>query len=219
MPESLRVDETLPMAPGTSPFHVRGVYYARVVEHAKSLPGGVSQLLDELVDARLRDFMRQQFHFMQWYDALPMVPCGAAGARIRGQSLDAFLRERSEASMLRLVPSMFRLFSRLGGPRLAASHAPRLFQSYFDFMELRILRISELAGSGVVTGVPLYAAPALLPLGIGLISGALQSLGAGAIKADNRELTVTGSRNGFEVVTWHSDFEWRLVHGSVRQGA
>jgi len=207
------------MAPGTSPFHVRGVYYARVVTFARSLPGGIEQFLGGLLDPRVRDFMRQQFHFMNWYDAFPMLPCGVAMARICQQPFEEFMRERARASMLILVPSMFRVFARLGGPRLAASHAPRLFQSHFDFVELTLPRVNDVSGSGTVTGVPLYLAPIIANQVLGIISGALESLGASAIDASYRDVSTASPRYGFDTVTFHGDFAWSLAQRAVRRGA
>lgn len=219
MSDLFRLEETLPEAPGTSPFQVRGVYYARVLEHAKTLPGGVAQLFDGLVDPRVRDFMRQKFHFMDWYDALPMMPCGVTMARLCGEPFEAFMRERARVSMVRLIPSMFRVFSRLGGPRLAASHAPRLFKSYFDFVELRVSRVSDDAGTGSVAGVPLYLAPAVANQVLGIIDGALESLGASSIEASYRDVTVTSPVHGFSAVTFQGDFAWRLDQAARRHSA
>jgi hypothetical protein len=211
MHESFRLDETVPVPPGTSPFNLRGVSYARVLEDAKTLPGGVDRFLDELVDHRVRDFMRQKFQFMTWYDALPLLPCAVTMTRINDRPLEAHMRAKGRESMRKLIPSMFRILSRLGGPRLAASHAPRLFQTYFDFLEFRLTYVNDDGGSGTISGVPLYLAPVVLNLSIGFINGALESLGAMDIGASYRDLTVSGSRGGFDLVTCHSDFKWRLA--------
>jgi hypothetical protein len=211
MHESFRLEETVPVPPGTSPFHVRGVIYVSIIDSVKTIPGGMDRFLDELVDARVRDFMRQKFQFMGWYDVCPALPSAVAIARIRGRPFEAYIREAAKDSMLRLVPSMFRLFSRLGGPRLAAAHAPRLFQTYYDFLDLRLSRVSDEGGSGTLTGIPMYVAPQILNHVIGIIDGALESLGAKEIEATYRDVTVSGSHCGFELVTCHGDFRWRLA--------
>lgn len=210
MDESFPLDETLPVPAGTSPFHVRGIYYIRVRDHAKSLPGGMTQFLDELVDARVRDFMRQPFHFMTWYDAFPTLPCGMALARIRGRPIEPFMRETGRQSMLRLAPSMFRLFSRIGGPRLAAAHAPRLFRNYFDFVELRMYGVNDCEGRGVASGIPRYAAAAIVNQAIGITTGGLESLGATDVQGSYRDVRVSGSNGGFPTVTFTADFRWSL---------
>ncbi len=210
MHEAFRLDETLPVAPGTSPFRLRGVTYARVHEDAKSLPGGMQQVLDELVDPRVRDFIRQKFQFMDWYDAFPLVPLAVTFTRIRNQPLEPHMRAVGREAMIKLIPSMFRVLSRLGGPRMAAAHAPRLFQMYFDFVELKQLRVDDHEGTGVVSGIPLYLAPVIINQVIGIIDGALESLGAKNIQAGYRDVTVNGSHGGFELVTCHGDFKWHL---------
>src|SRR5215472_14937038 len=107
MHESFRLVETLPVPPGESPFHVRGVIYTSIIHSVNALPGGMNRFLDELVDARVRDFMRQNFQFMGWYDVYPALPCAVAIARLRDRPFEAFIREAARNTMLRLVPSMF----------------------------------------------------------------------------------------------------------------
>ena len=210
MHEPLRLDETVPVPPGESPFHVKGLFYARLLADAKTLPGGVEQLVDELVDPRVRDFIRQKFHYATWYDACPVLPCAVAFTRLRGRPLEAHMRQVGQTAMRALIPSMFRVFSRLGGPRMAAAHAPRLFQTYFDFVELKLSHVSDCEGTGIVSGVPLYLAPVVINQIIGIIAGALESLGAKEIQAGYRDLTVSGSSAGFELVTCRGDFKWQL---------
>lgn len=217
MHEQFRLDETLPMPPGASPFHVRGAIYASIIHGVRTLPGGMERVLDEIVDPRVRDFMRQNFQFMGWYDVFPALPCGVAIARLRNRPFEAFVREMARESMLRLVPSMFRIFSRLGGPHLAALHAPRLFQMYYDFVDLRLTKVGDEAGTGYITGIPKYVAPQIINHVIGIIAGALESLGAREIEANYRDVTTSGSSGGFELVTCHADFRWQLTR--TRPGA
>lgn len=211
MDEPFPLDDTLPAPPGTSPFHVRGIYFIRVREHAKGLPGGMTQFLDELVDARVRDFIQQRFQFMAWYDALPTLPCGLALARIRGRPMDVFMRETGRESMLRLAPSMFRVLSRLGGPRLAAAHAPRLFQNYFDFVELALSGVNERQGGGRASGIPLYAAAAIVNQAIGITTGALESLGATQVEASYGDVAMSRASHGFDTISCRLHFSWSLA--------
>jgi hypothetical protein len=181
-----------------------------MVEDAKTLPGGMRQLLDGLIDMRVREFIQQKFHFMEWYDAFPLLPCSVTITRILDRPLESHMRHVGREAMRKLIPSMFRILSRLGGPRLAAAHANRLFQTYFDFVEITQLRVDDHGGTGVVSGVPLYLAPVILNQVIGFIAGALESLGAKDIQADYRDVTLHGSHGGFDLVKCHGEFKWRL---------
>ena len=210
MHESFRLEEGVPATPGESPFHVRGVYYASVIDDAKNVPGGLARFLNELADPRVREFMRQGFQFMTWYDACPTLPCGVALARIRERPYEAYMRETGQAYMRRLIPSMFRIFSRIGGPRLAAAHASRLFQMYFDCFQLSIPRVTDTDGTGHVTGLPLYLAPVFLNQSIGIISGALESLGAHDIEATYRDVVPSNPNDPLAPITCQVDFKWRL---------
>ena len=195
---------------------MRGVFYARMLEDASALPGGVEQLLDEVTDPRIRDFVQQGFQFMNWYDVFPSLPCAVAFSRIRRRAFEPHMREVAHAGMRKLIPSMFRVLSRLGGPRLAAAHAPRLLQTYFDFIELRLSQVTDEGGSGVLSGIPLYVAPLIVNQVIGFISGALESVGAKEIDAGYTDVTVNRSSCGFDLVTCRGDFGWRLEQRMMR---
>ena len=147
---------------------------------------------------------------MDWYDAFPLLPLAATFTRLRKRPLEPHMRAIGREAMLKLIPSMFRVLSRLGGPRMAAAHAPRLFQTYFDFVEMKDLRVDDHEGTGVVCGIPAYLAPVIINQVIGIIAGALESLGAKEIQASYRDVTLSGSRDGFDLVTCHGDFTWHL---------
>ena len=211
MHESFRLEEIVPQPPGTSPFHVRGIYYIRVLDHARRVPGGLSRLLDELADPRVRDFMQQRFQFMTWYDVFPTLPCGIAMARICNRPFEAFMRETGHLAMTALAPSMFRLFSRFAGPRFAASHAPRLMRAYFDFVHLHVHGVNEREGTGSLSGIPLYVAPSIVNQLLGITSGALESLGATAVEGSYDQVVKSGSLQGQDLVTCRAHLKWSLA--------
>lgn len=210
MHSSFRLDEAIPVAPGTSPFKVRGAFYSTLFENAKALSGGMGRLLDELDDPRVRDFVTQRFHLMGWYDALPALPCAAALTRMRGEPFEALMREVARNMMRRLIPSMFRMLPGLGRPKVAAAHAPRLFQTYFNFVELQLGIVTDHEGTGIVSGIPQYAAPVFVNQILGIFIGTLESLGATDVEASYRDLTVSGSRDGLDLVSCRGEFKWRL---------
>ena len=210
MHELFRLDEIVPVAPGQGPFHVRGLYYSRILDHAKGLSGGVNQFLDELADARVRDFMRRPFQFMGWYDAFPTLPCQVALARASGRPLEEFIRERSRLAMAKLIPSMFRPLAILGGPRLAAPHTPRLIQTYFDFIEVKVAAADDRGAAGTASGVPLYLAPVTINTVLGILVGSLESLGARDVRARYDDVVLTGMKDGFETVSFRASFSWSV---------
>jgi hypothetical protein len=187
------------------------MYYARIVEAAKALPGGMNQFLGEIADPRVRAFVQQRFQFMTWYDALPTLPCQVALSRLLGGPFEEHIRERARLSMEKLIPSMFRLLSKLGGPRAAASHSSRLIQTYFDFVDLRLDKVTDTGGTGTMSGIPMYLAPVTINVILGVLVGALQSLGAKDIHADYRDVEVTGTTGTFHTVSCTSDIRWKLT--------
>jgi hypothetical protein len=209
MHELFRLDQSVPVPPGTSPFHVRGIYYTLILQHARSLPGGMDQFFSEVPDVRVREFMNQPFKFMNWYDAFPTLPCQVALNRIRGGPFEEFIRERARLSMQKLLPSMFRTVSKLAGPAAAACHASRLLQHYYDFLQVEVSNVSHTEGHGGMSGVPLYLAPVTINGILGLIAGALESLGASDIRTSYLEVGVTGKTNGFDTVSCRVHVRWK----------
>lgn len=211
MHELFRLDQSVPVQPGTSPFHVRGIYYTLILQHARSLPGGMEQFLSQVTDSRVREFMNQPFKFMNWYDAFPTLPCQVALARIRGGPFEDFIRERARLSMQKLIPSMFRTVSKLAGPAAAACHAPRLLQHYYDFLQVEVNDVGGSEGYGTVSGIPLYLAPVNINGILGLLAGALESLGGNDIRTTYSDVDVTGKKGGFDTISCRLHVEWTVA--------
>src|SRR5437868_1124806 len=83
----------LPVAPGDSPFHIKGPAYRGFVTFAaRVIPGGLDALVAAFDGRRLGYFVRQPFLASARYDVLPFVPIFDAAATLLGVTLDGLVR-------------------------------------------------------------------------------------------------------------------------------
>jgi hypothetical protein len=208
MHELFELVEILPVAPGESPFHVRGLYYIRLLEHARSLPGGQAAFFDALKDPRLPEFYRQKFAWSKWYDALPTIPAHTALARLRGLDFETLTRERGKLAGQRIVPAMFRAVLGLASVQAMAQHVPRMIMHNFDFFRQSTTHVHGNAGVGGMTAVPRILAPGVANIIIGFIEGVLELTGYRDVRADYTKVWKDGTNQGYEAVGIEYRFEW-----------
>lgn len=212
------IAEELLIAPGRSPFHARGVLYDRILRSAAAAPGGVPALLEQIRDERVRAFADQTFRWSEWYDALPMVPIQAALCRLhRNGDFETQVRRRARAAAEALVPKVFQVVLRLGSPKAAATHVPRLFAYYYDFYDGDVTSQEE-SGHGTLRGVPRIIAPGFVNTVLGLIEGGLHLLGARSIVGEYTDVTPGEPRHGFETIDCRISHRW-VKRASVRISA
>ena len=161
----------LPVAAGTSPFHVKGLAYRGFEAYAKrNVEGGMERVRFELADAKLREFLSQPFLAGSWYDLLPVVPLAATIALLERSSLEDFVRRSARRQALYDARHVHRRFSLGHPPSSLVPRLPRLFMQYTDFGGAEVADMGELsgaeAGQGAVvrTGVPVYILPWFLPM-------------------------------------------------------
>lgn len=174
MHEAFSLSETLPVAPGTSPFHVKGVFYTRVLQHAALVPGGLPTLLDSIADSRVRDFFRQKFSWSNWYDLFPMMPMSIALARIRGQDYHELFHERGRLTAKEDIPRMFRMLLSFTSVRSQLQQMPLFASGMYDFSSVDDLRATDTTTTGRHRGVPLYVAPYVAATASGFMRGATE---------------------------------------------
>jgi hypothetical protein len=209
MNELFTLTEVLPVDPGTSPFHVRGLYYSRLLDHAKSLPGGRDAFFAELEDPRVRTFLEQKFAWSEWYDALPTMPCHVALARARKADFEKMTRERGRVAGKTIIPAMFRAVLALASPKAMAQHMPRMMMSNFDFIRVRLTYIDDAGGRGESSAVPLILAPSVVNTVLGFIEGALELAGYTSIESRYTDVVRDGQAHCYDIVTVRYEFSWR----------
>lgn len=201
MHELFSLTTSLPVDPGSSPFHVRGTYYTRLLGHAQLLPGRLPTLIAAIPDDRVRTFLRQNFSWNKWYDALPLMPISVALAGLRGESYEQLFHQRGYIAAREEIPRVFRLLLSLSSPRSVGQRMPLIATSVFDFGSIENTRDTDTTFAGVHRGVPLLIAPYVANVVAGFIQGALDQ--AGAQRAVSRYTDVTLDREvaGYKTVS------------------
>jgi hypothetical protein len=201
------INEVPPADLGKSPFRARGVFFDRVTKAAAGSPGGIPAFLEQIKDDRVRTFAGQNFHWPDWYDALAMVPMQAALCRLQGGDFETLVRKRARAAGEDLVPRIFRMLLKLGSPKAAATHVPRLLDYYFDFVETAI-DVSDSEGVGIMKHIPRMIAPGFVNTALGLIEGGLHLMGARRVNGSYSEVTRGAPLHGFETIDCKLTFHW-----------
>jgi hypothetical protein len=208
-----RLDDPLPVPPGQSPFHIRGIYYDRLIVRMKKRLGGVAATIDAIDDPRVREFASQRFSWMGWYDVLPAVLITRGFARTLNVAYEEGIVEQTKLGALDVVPSAFRPILSLPGPAALAAQAERITATMLDFVRLHIEESTETHTNGWGRGVPLFAAPLIASTVIGFFSAVLQMRGGTNVRGRYTHVVPDGERDGFELVSIRYDFSWS-AHGT-----
>lgn len=210
MHELFVISDKLPIPAGQSPFHVRGLYYDRLMKRVASLPGGLERLLLHLRDPGVREFIGQRFAWSRWYDALPTMPLYAALARVEGLDFETAVREGTRNGAHALVPSMFRSAMQFGGPGILAMRVTQVVLEFSDFARINLDPFEEGSGSGTGSGIPLYIAPNMANSVIGWFQGMLELMGAKEINGRYVEVALDGKKGDFQTVSIRFEFSWTI---------
>ena len=124
-------------APGTSPFHTKGVLYlgTQAFFREKS-PAGISIVHEHLGDPALVAFIQQRFLAASWYDALPAAPLVRAEARSLRLSVEDYLHERTIWQAKSDFNGIYRALLKLTSPQAIVDRFPKIVQRYYDFGKL-----------------------------------------------------------------------------------
>lgn len=165
----------LPMAPGTSPFTVKGIGYLTLIEEAKEeLPGGFPALRATLGDTTLIRFFEQTFLAVSYYDALPILPISVALCRARNLPYAECVRQRAERRAqhdLQLYRAIFRTLSM----DQAFAGLLKIWPRYFGFgnVSMRCLRPGQWELH--LDDLPALLVPWFLPMAQGYIGAVLRA--------------------------------------------
>jgi hypothetical protein len=152
--------EALPFPVGTSPFRIKGTSYRGHLDYAEAqIPGGQAAIVAQVKDPALRAFLSQPFLASSWYDMLPMLPLGAAAARVVGMPLDEFLRYRSRLQAESDMRGVYKLLLQFVTVEALALRIPRIASTYYDFGSADARVVAPGHVESVRTGVPEFILP------------------------------------------------------------
>ncbi len=148
------IGDNPPLAPGKSPFHIRGTAYlghlAWIDDH---FPGGRPAFLS-LLSPPMRDFFSQTFLAISMHDFLPLASAGQVCARALKMKFVDFIEMRGRHQAQIDIGGVYRVLLKLTSARMIASKLPGIMAKYFDFGVVKPLSDEPLCVRFEVDSVP-----------------------------------------------------------------
>jgi len=170
--------DALPLPPGQSQLHIKGVAYRGIVEFMKSQGGAFLEDVVGGLSSEMQAFCRQPFMAASWYDALPIRSFTGAVARRLGVSHVIYLRSGAAKQA--------RLDSRTAYKHLMTDLSPfevvqrqvNIGLRYYSFLQGECLATGKTQAEIKVRGMPQYLAPWFTPMQESYTTEALRVSGA-----------------------------------------
>jgi len=211
--------EDLPFAPGSSPFHLKGIGYRGHVEYENAfIPGGASAVNAAYRNRALAYFFEQPFLAASWYDALPIVSAWQVCARLCNQPPIEFLKARAKHQARQDIHGVYRLILKLASAETVALRVPRAVGKYFDFgtTDAHVVR------PGVVrfeqTGMPLLMAQWFTIVGEAFVQVALEIAGATGVQVRRKPIEPCGEAYGVPLVKLAADVQFDVAGAKTEVG-
>jgi hypothetical protein len=195
-------------APGESSFHVRGSTYLGMRDYVKAkIPGGMDAVINALPDGPHREFARQIFVAVGWYDALPIRPITEIIAKLERRAWEESVRARAVEVAQRDLNVIHRLLLAASSPERVVEKLQRAALQYFDFGETEITAAERGRSKFVLRDVPQPLGPWFLPMLDGY-AGTLISRAGGKDPQIGGRLIPRGRKDGIGLVDVHVDMTW-----------
>ena len=201
------IAEPLPVSPGESPFHIRGLYYERLVAYMKKA-GKLESVLSSLDDPRVRAFAEQRFSWTGWFDVLPALPICATFASCIGEDFESGLRKHTRLAAAQVIPSAFRALRFASGPAALSTVIAHLGATVMDFIEVGPEEIGATHFHAWHRGIPRFMAPHTANVLIGFFHALLEQRGARSVSARYTDVEMDARRDGFDTVAIRYEFDW-----------
>jgi hypothetical protein len=207
----LLLSERLPLAAGTSPFHVKGHIYGKMLDDfEESVAGGVSGVLARVGDSEITTFVRQRFTASGWYDALPMMPLSLAHARLLGIPFHQHLRDRGRRTAEQDIPGIYRFLIKLSSPEEVCHRLPKAASHYFDFGPADARLVAPRRVVSEQRGVPVTLVPLIAATTEGFVQAALEMAGAERVSVRCKSTVNDGEKSGVATMTITLEGAWEV---------
>lgn len=202
---------TLPVPPGTSPFHIKGLGYRgmrKAIE--RRVPGGMDGFCLLLDDERLATFIRQPFLATSLYDTLPMLPLTQALAFALQLPFERFVFESNRQQARYDGSGVYRALHARVNEAEFASNIPRWLQRHYDFGDCTIVESSP--GRIVLrrAGQPLFLLPWFAPAMAAYLVGVAELAGFVEPTSTFGAATPEGRVAGIAVGAFETEVRWRV---------
>lgn len=209
MDTRLSQTDNLSMAPGTSPFRVKGHVYRGILDHLEGMvPGGAYAVRGELRDSETRAFFEQSFLASDWYDILPAQPLIVASARLAGVPFLQLTRQVARAQAYRDIHGIYRFVLKLASPETVISRMSRATAQYFDFGATELKALTTGHACLERTGVPSPMVGFYCGMTEGFVAVAMELTGARDVRVRPSRPVHDGQRAGVETMTIPFDVRW-----------
>lgn len=199
----------LPVPPGKSELHVKGVVYAGIFSRLAQEPGAAEKVRAELSDPDLRRFYDQLFLASGWYDVFPLVPLVAALARVRSVAFDVAAAEGARIRVTEDLSTIYRTVFRGARPEDVAPRLPRGLSRYLDFGRAEATCSSAGAIDISTREMPTFLLPWYMPVAGTFFKVALESAGARDVRVSWRAPDADGQRRDIPLSRVQVALTWR----------
>jgi hypothetical protein len=198
----------LPCPAGTSPFHIKGVMYRGFFHHV-SRTVGLDALAENIDDEGLRAFVRQPILATARYDVLPYFPLFAALARMTGIPLETLARMSSAAQARYDAKTAYKMILRTDHPEDIVDRINRFNAQIYDFGSYVATQEEKNQVHLVFAEIPAYIEPWFAPMHVAYAEEILRLAGARDLVILPSPHEDAGTRAGFPLRTYRTQFRWR----------
>ena len=201
--------EETAFAPGESPFRTKGNVYRALLESAdRRVPGSRSAVLASLDPALVR-FYAQPFLAGATYDLFPVVPFGAAGARLCNLSYPEFVRGGAAFAAERDMRGIYKFLLRFTSPAALVQRLPKILLQYFDFGKVEGKFLSECSYQAVVSDIPQPVNLWLMNVAHGFMPIVMKAAGARDATLQLGQAMTDGRRHGVAMLRATFTITWK----------
>jgi hypothetical protein len=127
-------------APGTSPFHAKGMLWLGIRDFIEEIvPGGVSALASSL-DAPHAAFVTQLFVGVGWYDLLPINAVATAAASLLRVDRMEYVRRTGVWQAKRDMAGVYKALLTSDAPATVCRRFASIYAQLYDFGKVQVVR-------------------------------------------------------------------------------
>jgi len=171
------------------------------------IPGGMDAVAGALPDGPHREFVRQMFVAVGWYDALPIRPITEIIAKLERRPWEQSVRARAQEAAVRDLNIVHRMLLAASSPEKVVEKLQRAALQYFDFGETEVVENDRGHSKFVLRGVPQPLGSWFLPMLDGY-AGTLIARAGGKQPSVSGRLIPRGREGGIGMVDVHVDMSW-----------
>jgi hypothetical protein len=197
----------LPCAPGTSPFHIKGVFYKGLLHHVDSLIG-MDAFCELLPDSALRFFVRQPFVASGRYDVLPFVPLVDTLARRLGKSMEELVTIGAASQARYDSKTVYKLIFDTQHPEALADRVRRFNTQIYDFGTFggSIPKPNHILLD--FSGIPAYLRPWFGTMHVQYAVESMRIAGSSDVAIISHVTRDAGVKDGFPLLQFLTELRW-----------